>query len=160
MPRTFVLPSGARFEIGSEALCIMLTYVQDTRVKREAGGVMMGRFLAGSKDIVVDEVTTPLPGDRRTRIFYYRAQKRHQAAIDRRWGESAGTCNYLGEWHTHPEPDPNPSCLDLRTWKRKLRKDQVDHSALVFVIVGQTCVRAWLGDRRTLQIHPLILWSP
>jgi integrative and conjugative element protein (TIGR02256 family) len=157
--RTFLLPSGVRFEIGPDALRAMLGHLQDTPSKCEAGGVMLGRFITSSDDVVVDEVTTPLPGDRRTRTYYYRARQRHQVMIDRRWWESGGTCNYLGEWHTHPEPKPSPSCLDLRTWRRKLRHDQVDHDALFFVIVGQVCVRAWVGDRRTLGIHPLTLWS-
>jgi integrative and conjugative element protein (TIGR02256 family) len=160
MPQTFLLPGDARFEIGPDALAVMFGKVQDTSGKPESGGVMLGRYLLGSDDTVVDEVTTPLPGDRCTRTSYYRGRKSHQAVIDRRWLDSCGTCNYLGEWHTHPEPEPSPSRLDLRTWKRRLRQDRVDHYALFFVIVGQECVRAWAGDRRTLRIHALTHWSP
>jgi integrative and conjugative element protein (TIGR02256 family) len=112
----------------------------------EAGGVLLGRHLRDGNAIVVDAVTVPMDGDRRTRTRFHRAQRRHQAAIDAAWAASEGTCTYLGEWHTHPEPVPTPSLVDWADWRRRLRQDRYTE-LLFFVIVGTAAVRVWEGRR-------------
>lgn len=110
---------------------------------------MLGRYLMDAQDVVVDVVTTPMPGDRQSRFRYFRGRRRHQDAIDWWWDESRGTCNYLGEWHSHPEAKPSPSGLDVQGWRRKLAYDEVDGNAIHFVIVGTQEIRVWRGERRT-----------
>lgn len=124
-------------------------------VSREAGGVLLGRWLRGSEHVVVDELTTPMRGDRRGRTSFHRAARAHQQHIDRAYAESQGTCGYLGEWHTHPEPDPTPSSIDLDDWRRRLRDDRVDVPHLFFVIVGTSSTRAWRGARASIAIESL-----
>ena len=110
----------------------------------EAGGVLLGRHIRDSMDVVVDFVTTPSTEDRRSRFRFWRAPKHHQEEINRAWTESEGTCVYLGEWHTHPQADPRPSATDLRDWRRKLREDSfVD--PIFYLIVGTASIRAWQG---------------
>ncbi len=124
-------------------------------VSREAGGVLLGRWLRGSEHVVVDELTTPMRGDRRGRTSFHRTARAHQQHIDRAYAESQGTCGYLGEWHTHPEPDPTPSSVDLDDWRRRLRDDRVDVPHLFFVIVGTSLTRAWRGARASIAIESL-----
>ena len=92
--------------------------------------------------MIVDDVTVPMPGDRRSRIQFFRARRRHQEAIDRAWQESSGTCTYLGEWHTHPELCPIPSLIDRLRWQQKLLRDRFSEP-IFFVIVGISEVRVW-----------------
>ncbi len=143
---TFARPGGAYFQIGPGALAEMRRFIQDGVGKPEAGGVLLGRHLLGIGDIIVDRVTPPLPGDRRGRFRFHRARRRHQEAIDRAWGESDGTCTYLGEWHTHPQDHPEPSCIDRLDWWRKLRVDRFSEP-IFFVIVGIVETRVWEGCR-------------
>ena len=86
-------------------------------------------------------------GDRATRHSFHRSRAPHQRAIDEAWTRSQGSCVYLGEWHTHPEPDPHPSTIDLDDWRRRLREDDVEAPYLFFVIVGQSRISAWEGSR-------------
>jgi integrative and conjugative element protein (TIGR02256 family) len=144
---TFARPDGARVQIGPAALEAIRGYVQDGPHKPEAGGVLLGRHLLGTGDVVVDQVTTPQPGDRRRRRWFFRGRRRHQELIDRAWRESDGTCTYLGEWHTHPEPDPAPSWVDALDWRRKLAFDRFTEP-IFFVIAGTVETRAWEGRRR------------
>ena len=139
-------PTPGRFQISPAAFATMCRYIQDRLTKTEAGGVLLGRHILGTGDIVVDRVTHPMTGDRRGRYFFRRARKRHQKAIDRAWAESEGTCTYLGEWHTHPEAFPTPSPTDRFTWWRKLRSDHFSEP-IFFLIVGTEAVRAWEGQR-------------
>ncbi|TAK28169.1 MAG: hypothetical protein EPO21_23040 [Chloroflexota bacterium] len=147
-PPIFTKADGGKLEIGTYALTRLFYFVQDTPNKNEAGGLLLGRHIVDSTDIVVDEVTVPEPGDIRRRYGFYRARRRHQAIIDRRWRESGGTCVYLGEWHTHPEDHPTPSDVDQRDWKRKLRDDIFDGDYLYFVIVGKRSLRIWEAAKR------------
>jgi len=119
----------------------------------EAGGVLLGRHLRDGSAIIVDAITTPLPGDIRSRTTFFRHQKRHQAVIDEAWLSSDGTCTYLGEWHTHPEPIPTPSMVDWADWRRRLRIDQYSEP-IFFVIVGTQQVAVWEG-RRSGELCPL-----
>lgn len=155
-PLTFNRPGGGYLQLGSTALAVMLGYVQDEPIRAEAGGVLLGRHIRETTDIIVDRVTTPQPGDRRSRSRYFRSRHRHQVLIDRAWQESSWTCTYLGEWHTHPEPIPTPSIVDRIDWRRKLIVD-VFSAPIFFVIVGTAEMRAWEGHHFA-HLAPL-LWS-
>jgi integrative and conjugative element protein (TIGR02256 family) len=150
-PSIFRKSDAGRLEIGQHALARMLAFVQSTPRKTEAGGVLLGRYLLESTDIVIDGITIPMPGDCRSRSSFYRDHRRHQQAIDRAWRESGGTCAYLGEWHTHPERRPLPSGTDRREWRRKLREDVFDGDRLYFIVVGIESLRVWEGIRSSLE---------
>lgn len=143
-PYSFEGPGDYRFEISAHVLEMMQRFRQTEALMSEAGGVLLGRHLRDSSAIIVDEITTPLPGDRCTRTRFCRAQSQHQAVIDEAWHKNNGTCTYLGEWHTHPEPIPSPSVVDWSDWKRRLRSDTYSEP-IFFVIVGTKQVVAWEG---------------
>lgn len=144
-----------RIKIGDQALYVLTSFIQSLPEATEAGGVLLGRFILNGNDIVVDDVTPPHNKDKRYRNRFIRNQQTHQEEIVKRWKESNGTCNYLGEWHTHPEPVPRPSNLDLRDWKRILKQARVDSESLFFVIVGTEQLCVWEGCRETLLVKPL-----
>jgi integrative and conjugative element protein (TIGR02256 family) len=145
-PLVFRLPDGRRIKLTVEVVTRLQQYAQHTPDAAEAGGVLLGRYLSDSDDVVVDDLTEPLPGDKRGRYFFHRAQKAHQQFIEQAWRASNGTRTYLGEWHTHPETRPTPSCVDTCDWRRKLRQDQY-FDQLFFFIVGTQEVRGWSGSR-------------
>jgi len=145
-PRTFICPGGLHFEISVPAWTLMQCSRQNEPHMAEAGGVLLGRHLRDGSAIIVDAITTPLLDDQRSRARFFRAQSRHQAVIDEAWHASNGTCTYLGEWHTHPEPIPTPSTIDWADWQRRLRSDRFSEP-IFFVIVGIPGVAAWEGNR-------------
>ena len=158
-PETFLVfcrPNGGRVKITAPVLQLLRAYAQHGPKDTEAGGVMMGRYLQGSDDVVVDAATEPMRGDRRSRYSFYRDKTRHQAVLDAAWKTSGGTCTYLGEWHTHPEADPTPSGIDTHDWRRRLWTDKYDDE-LFFVIVGTAIIRNWSGKGEYLGSHPLAL---
>ncbi|RKH52691.1 hypothetical protein D7Y23_06235 [Corallococcus sp. AB050B] len=143
----FCRMDGSCVKLDPVALSQMISFRQTRRCHREAGGVLLGRYIKGCRDIVVDEVTSPMAGDWRLPFFFRRSRSRHQQVIDERWTASRGTCQYLGEWHTHPELIPNPSSTDIAEWRRRLRTDLFDGNSLLFIIVGIREVRIWEGAR-------------
>jgi integrative and conjugative element protein (TIGR02256 family) len=151
----FERPAIGAVKIAEAALDAFTRFVQFAPDSREAGGVLIGRHILHTSDVVVDTVTTPLKGDRGTRTRFHRHAKGHQEILDRAWAESGGTSVYLGEWHTHPEPTPTPSSIDLGDWARRLRSDTVEAPFLLFVIVGQHDICVWEGSRGALEITQL-----
>ncbi len=140
---------GGVVKLTPEALAQMLLFRQVEADSREAGGVLLGRHIIGCRDIIIDEVTSPAPADRRMRLSFQRSQAYHQQVIDARWRNSRGTCQYLGEWHTHPEAYPTPSSVDVSDWHRRLQVDQFSGDALLFIIIGIAGVGAWEGVRHS-----------
>lgn len=153
-PLVFSQADGSRIKLTAEVLARLQAYAQHAPDAPEAGGVLLGRYLLESNDVVVDDLTEPMPGDQRGRFFFHRAQVAHQQAIEKAWRASGGTRTYLGEWHTHPEPYPTPSGTDRRDWRRKLRHDQY-FARLLFLLVGTSKIQGWSGSR-TQDACPLL----
>ena len=139
------LPAGTLY-LTPDAVRQMLSHRQFGVRSREAGGVLLGRHLKDVADIVVDKVTEPKLGDRRGWGSFFRSF-RHNISARRRWAKHDHTSAYLGSWHTHPEPDPRPSAVDIADWQSALGRDTYEGARLFFVIVGTKQLRVWQGGR-------------
>lgn len=146
MKVVFVVTSKQRLIITSEAIAQLLAHVQKRCWQREAGGVLLGRHLLDSDNIVVDEITSPQPSDRRSRFSFFRSKK-HEHIARVRWLEEASTLAYLGLWHTHPEDSPTPSHVDREDWQQAVANDTFEGSRLFFPIVGRKEIRIWTTSR-------------
>ena len=136
-----------RLIVVEHALKQMQTFAQHRCWDREAGGVLLGRHLLDSRDVVVDEVSTPQNTDRRSRFGFFRSTK-HEQLARQRWLQENSTSAYLGLWHTHPERDPTPSGVDQRDWQQAVAGDTYEGNRLFFPIVGTRCIRIWTLSRR------------
>ena len=146
---------GGRLKIAKEALIIFENFIQDEHKKKEAGGVLLGRMIKKSDDVIIDMVSPPQKKDKRKRTFFKRNNE-HQNIINQEWEKSEGTCNYLGEWHTHPEDYPSPSGVDLKNWKKQLKNAMYEGDTLFFIIVGIQEVVAFEGSKSKLTIQKLL----
>ncbi|MBL0492945.1 Mov34/MPN/PAD-1 family protein [Aeromonas veronii] len=146
MKLVFRVTSKQRLIITSQAVEQLLAYVQKRCWQREAGGVLLGRHLLDSEDVVVDEVTSPQSSDRRARFSFFRSKK-HEHIARERWLEEMNTLAYLGLWHTHPEDSPTPSPVDREDWQQAVANDTFDGERLFFPIVGRKEIRVWTKSR-------------
>ncbi|MBD2703409.1 Mov34/MPN/PAD-1 family protein [Spirosoma sp. BT702] len=144
-----------KLKITSAILQQITAYAQLKPQQAEAGGILLGRFIVEADDVVIDEVTVPKTGDRRHRTGFWRSATPHQKTLNDSWFSSDGTCNYLGEWHTHPEPNPNPSGRDLNSWKEQLIKFAQDGISLFFVIVGTQHIAVWEATHKPFTYQKL-----
>lgn len=134
-------------ELKGDVLHSMLAHRQTERNASEGGGVLLG--LRRGPHFQVTAITTPKSEDYRSRAEFRRVALPHQPEARRIWRNSGKLYGYLGEWHTHPEPEPRPSFIDRAGWRmRYLEKRQ----SLVHIIVGTEEVRAWYCDANGL-IH-------
>jgi integrative and conjugative element protein (TIGR02256 family) len=152
----FLRANGGVLEISTNAERILADHRQVKMNDVEAGGILLGRMIINSRDVVVDIASLPSPNDRRGRFSFFRARNPAQLLVDRAWSESGQVINYLGEWHTHPEDDPQPSCIDRRDWKKIVTRALFDQDFLIFIIVGRTTIRAWEISRTRPKPVPLV----
>ena len=135
---------------GPDALATLERFRQYRSSDAEAGGVLLGRRILDSDDVVIDIATAPNELDRRSRYSFNRVAEPAQVAVNRAWAESRGTCVYLGDWHSHPEPAPHPSYVDEDDWRKIMRSAKYGQPFLFFVIVGTEEIAVWeypLGAR-------------
>lgn len=142
--RTFRTRSGHTLHIAAQALVLLSRHRQLSAKVPEAGGVLLGRHLLESEEVVVDEVTEPQVTDRRGRFSFFRSS-RHDALARERWLATRETSGYLGLWHTHPEAVPTPSNVDEDDWRLALERDSFEGQHLHFIIVGTAALRVWVG---------------
>ena len=121
----------------------------------EAGGILLGRLMLDSLDVIIDEATCPTLMDERKRFRFRRAKQPSQHRVIQAWDESHATRIYLGEWHSHPEDSPHASNHDRKDWSRILTSAVFEQGSLFFVIVGirGTCV--WEASKETGTIQDL-----
>ena len=78
----------------------------------------------------------PGPMDIRRRTSYQLRDKKHNAAVLSAYHKTNGYSNFLGIWHTHPEPHPTPSNIDLSDWKKRMLENHTLIPAFIFAIIG------------------------
>lgn len=140
---TFKRATEGHVRVGDVALARMDQHRQIEPNAPEAGGILLGRLIVDSHDIVIDDVAVPSEHDRASRFRFFRSKRNANTVIRKTWSSSNATCIYLGEWHTHPEDTPSPSWTDLRNWRRVLRKSCIEQDFLLFAIVGRVDLRLW-----------------
>jgi integrative and conjugative element protein (TIGR02256 family) len=102
----------------------------------ETGGV-----IAGFRENGVWILSSPMPPNSKNkagRTWLKRDRESAQEFVNEAFKRNDGRINYLGEWHTHPEPHPNPSCDDFKMLKDLLRTSKLEIDFLMGVIVGDT----------------------
>jgi integrative and conjugative element protein (TIGR02256 family) len=125
---------------------IMRGFVVGHEGRAEAGGIFLGCYRG--PHIEITDCTIPQPEDVRSLFLFDRRDAAHRRRALEAWKHSGNVLTCVGEWHTHPEDHPSPSCIDRANW-RKIIKRQGD-DPLVFMIVGRKGVWCALARARTI----------
>lgn len=159
-PLIFSLVNGGRLKIPKSILEQFSLFVQREAHIPESGGILLGRFIKGTNDIVLDAMTEPKEFDTQEPYFFRREKEPHQTIINTYWKETKGTGHYLGEWHTHPENYPQPSSTDFKNWIVLLQTASYYGTALIYIIIGIKEIVVYQGSNKNLGIQKLELWQP
>lgn len=127
---------GTIVDIEDSVLSIFQSYEQRQLWSREAGGVLIGKQVENEDHYILSAVTTPTKHDKHTRFSFTRSILSSQPFINKKWQESNGTENYLGEWHTHPETSPIPSETDKALIRQIVSDESSPFPKVLLVIVG------------------------
>jgi len=127
-----------------EVLDVFSKYQQTGLSMMEAGGYLIGQQF--ENQLVVQVATEPGVGDTRKRFFFRRNKCRGQRIVDEIWGASGKKMIIAGEWHSHADPFPVPSEIDIKQAIRSFDKGHFPLDFMVIVIVSKhAVVRSWVG---------------
>lgn len=135
-----------------EVVDALLSHAQRLPGAPEAGGVLIGGSVG--PNVLIERATTPFPEDVAGLLEFNRLSKGHEQAVIDAWETSGGLLSFWGDWHTHPQANPEPSPEDIAIWKRQTAHwTEVDQ--LFYIIVGTEAIRVWEMDRATLTLTEL-----
>ena len=107
-----------------------------SNLKYETGGILLGKFNRKNKLIEISEVYE-LKTNLFSKILYKRNARKAQKIINKRWKETEGIRNYIGEWHTHPNMLAHPSGTDINSLKEIHDKVKRVLPGTILIIAGK-----------------------
>ena len=107
-----------------------------SNLKYETGGILLGKFNRKNKLIEISEVYE-LKTNLFSKILYKRNARKAQKIINKRWKETEGIINYIGEWHTHPNMLAHPSGTDINSLKEIHDKVKRVLPGTILIIAGK-----------------------
>lgn len=151
----FALPNGTVLRFIPEVATVLSKYGQAKATSKEAGGMLFARFADGL--ISVEHVTTPSLFDFRSR-FAFRPSLAHQRDVILKLFSKG--LHFIGEWHTHPHEQPQPSQQDIDTARECLVESKHELNAFVVVVLGMNASvsSAWVGivnDEEVRRLQPI-----
>lgn len=145
------MPCGKKLLIKDNVLKKFNAFKQLKKKDKEAGGILVGQILIETGNYVIDNVTTPMAQDKRTRHRFSRKSQGHQEYYNYLFHKNDRRYFYLGEWHTHPERIPSPSFTDKRNWHR-ISNFGFENEYLFFIILGTIELKVWSINKSNRKI--------
>lgn len=127
---------------------LLLEYIQDSKVKNEAGGILLGQFVEDHYYLM--RVSEPSQFDKASRYSFERNREVAQIIADYEFVNSNKKTIYIGEWHTHPEEHPSPSKTDIIMIKDQFKFGKNLPSVIFLIILGQSSLYVGLYNGKKL----------
>lgn len=124
--------SGQQLTFSDAAVSHLETWRQVRFWHAEAGGLLFARLSA--EEVFIEVATGPRRTDQRTRWSYHPDRAAEQREIDLLHPKGL---SFVGTWHSHPEPVPRPSGIDLHSLAESFRLSTHHLNAFVLAIIGQ-----------------------
>lgn len=119
----------------SDDVLLTLEKFKQKEGENESGGIILGLVYHDSS-VCITKISLPNSSDKASRFSFERDKKIAQAIVDEEFYSSNGKIIYLGEWHTHPEPHPLPSSVDIKMIKKQFKKNTINEDFLIMMIQG------------------------
>lgn len=119
---------------------------QTSIFSKEAGGVLLGFIDSNTDGLLCETLTKPGKGDKRGRCNFFRG-KRHQSEANDWHKATKGKGTQLGLWHTHPEPKPMPSSVDIEDFRNTIKTGLYCTKGILYIIVGTKYTGFWYGAK-------------
>jgi integrative and conjugative element protein (TIGR02256 family) len=131
MWRYTLSPGGPALLFTDPVLAMFGRYRQLSPVAKESGGQLFAQFKGAAT--ILQEATAPRLLDVRRRNAFIPARRAQQREIRERY---AIGLHFVGDWHTHPEPIPQPSRKDIQSMMDCFTRSRHDLRAFIMVIAG------------------------
>ena len=129
--------------ISKEVLQTFKNYQQDKFYKRESGGHLFAKFY--DDRACIEYASVPHRFDIRLRTRFTLSGKRRNEIISQMYKKGL---HYIGDWHTHPEPYPSYSKIDILSMRKLYCESTQQLNNFLMIIVGNgtitKAIRAWV----------------
>ena len=118
---------------------------RNAKLPKETGGVLIGSYDMARRIIYVFDATEAPPDSQECPHGFLRGSAGLQEAVESIRKATSGRLDYIGEWHSHPTPNTEPSSRDRNVIKWV--KDTLD-------VEGQVGVVGIVGSAKRLSLIP------
>lgn len=125
----------------SEAAVQLARLARQADDGKETGGILFGADCGLAGPLTVRQCGDPGPAAIRRRS-YFRRDLAYATALAEQAAARDGSV-WIGEWHTHPLSMPEPSDLDLRTYRQLLNDPVLAFPRILAVIVLPSPEVSW-----------------
>lgn len=146
--------SGQTLIISPRVLKVFRKHIQKNSSTPEGGGVLLARFSLPQIEIVL--ATEPRPEDTRQRHLFISDPQQRNHIVEKSFRKGI---HFVGEWHTHPQREPSPSALDVKSMYDLFIKSTHELNFFVMIIVGNTTneLSLWVSLHDAQEVHRLYL---
>jgi len=151
-PRHFALPRSEQRLVLTRSVLEVFLKNRQQGTEPEAGGLLFAEFDFPLIRIV--EASPPHATDKRWRTLFVPNRILQRRLIKKCFKKGR---HFVGEWHTHPEPNPTPSGLDLKSMADAFLKSQHELNYFIMAIVGnkEETLRLWVSAHEGLSHYRL-----
>lgn len=151
VPRVFALPNSDQLLVFEPMALETFLQHRQTGNLPEAGGLLFAEFQLPK--VIITAVSKPEASDIRSRNSFFPNRRKQQTAIRAQFERGK---HFVGEWHTHPEPNPSPSRMDLQSMAESFVRSRHELNYFILVIVGneqaRSCLSVSAHDGKTAQV--------
>ena len=101
----------------SESILSLIMGEANRHFPRETGGILLGQGLPPNKSLVTHIIGAG-PLARHRKSTFEPDYQFQEAEITKIFLSTGGSCDYLGDWHSHPKGGPHPSHMDIQVLRR------------------------------------------
>jgi integrative and conjugative element protein (TIGR02256 family) len=130
-PRQYALPHSEQRLVFMPSVLEAFSHFRQIRGEPEGGGMLLAQFEFPT--IRISAVTTPHRTDGRWKTLFIPNRILQRRMIKNNFKKGY---HFIGEWHTHPEQNPTPSKLDLKSMREAFLKSNHELNYFIMVIVG------------------------
>jgi integrative and conjugative element protein (TIGR02256 family) len=117
--------------LSDEVLDVLHAHKQLNVKDCEIGGQLFGYY--NKNEIIIEKCSITHDTENSSRFAFAPSLKEEQKDIFKYYEQGL---HYLGDWHTHPETDPNPSTTDNKTMMSRFKKSKHNLNFFILIVVG------------------------
>ena len=121
---------GTPYYFSDSCLEVLSAHRQRSCLSREIGGQLFARF--NLDHVLIDRAT--LTRGKWSRFSFWPDREAERRDIRSLFAEGL---HFVGDWHTHPEPQPTPSRPDTTKMQEVFQQSVHELKVMLLVIVGQ-----------------------
>lgn len=130
---SYPIPNSKQYITISTAVIKKLTNNIQKFDNPERGGLLFADFKL--PEIYISDISLPYKNDIQKTYYFIPDQEHQQREIVKKFQKGL---HFVGEWHTHPQRNPEPSILDINSMRASFLKSNHELNYFILIILSNT----------------------